>query len=512
MAIYDRQNNSSSTALPSQDLGSVIVQSLQNAVNSMKGNDTNSMDVLKESIKQAIDESSLSKTTEATSKNVNMLIKDNTKATTKEKVADKRDDEMLKLLKQQNDREKKEAKDNVQAQRARAQKNAKDRHKDIMGKGGFGSVQAIGSTILKTILKGLVIVLLVMEVIAAVKYAWKWLWGVKIPELITRIRLWFTGIVAKVTTQIKNFFINLFKPIAEFFHIKNFGLSEEDKAKIKELESKKEYQNFMEASKNAQENMATATANALGAFKTIEASTAFDISGIIDKSELEKAINERDTVKVEQLTSKVIRALKNEAERRGNATGGKVDGEWLDRGAHSLEDAANTLSDYFVNKQGPGASKGIFYQAVSDFNQVAKNNPTGFGYYQEIENLRNNVGKENPEDAAKAAQAKAYMEMLGTGQVTSATDQTLGKDEYYGEIVNAVHTTMEKNNLKPVYQENKALEWIQTTGDKWINTFKETMNDLLQNVGVKADIRLEYSNHGQAAWAPSSGGAPGTRS
>lgn len=100
MATYSRTSSISQTTqtatkvVPSQDLSSVIVKSLENIIN--ENDDKDSDEKLQETIKKAIDDSELGKKQKDTSKDLNELLKDKNKSESK-------NDDLKKLLRESND-------------------------------------------------------------------------------------------------------------------------------------------------------------------------------------------------------------------------------------------------------------------------------------------------------------------------------------------------------------------------------------------------------------------------
>lgn len=467
MAVYERTNTSFATTatMPSKDLGSVIVQSLQSAVESIKGENSDETS-LKDSIREGIDSSAIMKALRSSSTKISESFKKtNTKAqgdknSPSEKVSKNMDD-IAGLLKADDKREKERDKE------AKITKKTEKNHKSSV-KEGFSAVKAFGSAMLQKIGLVLLGLQLLAELIVLIKYGWHYLMGVFIPKTWAKIKISWSGFWAKITTQIKNFFIGLWDklPGVDARAI----LDEEDYKRIDDLTKKIQ-----------------GTAGGKEALDKV-------FQGLKDKKVASEAL---DTVRSQlkemgygNLTSQ-IDTMSEKLERGKNISTemenlkGFLTGLLSDATARGDSVKQNKLESLLINLDD------------YDFKTLSSsigNIETGTKTLKEL-NLLDEVkeltalmqGKHDPEIEKLKAEKKASEEVLQSGNYNTMVIEDLRNDESIGKIVKDTMDDLGPDGIK-VKTDDKHFKWLNDQGYEWLKTISDMVNHATQNIGINVSV------------------------
>lgn len=474
MAVYDRTNTSSTATatMPSKDLGSVIIQSLQSAVESIKGENSDETS-LKESIQQGIDDSAIMKSLKATSTKISESFKKtNTKAqgdknSPSDKVSKNMDD-IAGLLKTNDKREKDREKE------AKVTKKAEKNHKASI-KEGFSAVKAFGSAMLQKIGLVLIGLQLVAELIVLIKYGWHYLMGVFIPKTWVKIKTAWTGFWTKITTELRNFFVGLFKPIAEFFGVKDFGLSPEDKVRKAQLLTEMKAKDTggtitnLAAKKTALENQLEGLESRL---------KGSDYSYLLDLDSWKEI--KKKSMKGEDVSSDLA----------------KWKGQWLGSAISSAQSKGDTgnlntlTSIQELTKEGSDFQNAIAANklATEKFKDFAKSTPEIKDLYNEYKAL--NDGLKDVEVEVNKAKKEVIKQSIESKDLNAMTIDSMAGDKSIGGITKEVITDLggKEALIDYVNTDDKHFKWLNNEGYEWRKTMTDLVNHTSQNIGLKVRV------------------------
>ena len=511
MAIYNRTNSTptaTAATVPSMDLGSIIVTSLQNAVESMQNEDKDT--TLKDTIRQGIEDSAVIKAIQASSAKLSNLFsnKSNTEAKkTKETPADKvMSTGLEKLLKANTDAKKDKetpaekmekemsellqiTKDDKKKQKANESKVVQEKKKEkehkTTIKEGFSAVKAFGATIMNKI--GLIIlgVAVIAELFVFLKYTYHYLMGVWIPNTWTKIKLAWTGFWTKIITQIKNFFVEFYnKTFGKFLGIP-MGLDEEGYQRLAELAEKfstgaaKTAKDAVVEYSKKKEEISTSVGNAE---KLVGGMSFFDSQATSLQIDIES--------KFSQLQA----AIENGGEGMTSILSGKNGQAGLKTQIESLQNRLNAIGDsgnaskldsilYYLNELDSTELKTLNTRTK---NAIAAAGPNFKSELEEYNMLLH--GQVDPEKAAERAQIALMENEYNKGNLSVMESETLKADKKYGDIVKAAYENVGGEAFNKYEQDDKHEQWLKTYGKEWVDTFRDMTNHLTQNIGVNVSI------------------------
>ena len=473
MAIYDRSGASSvaTASIPSRDLSSVIVQSLQNAVESIKGENSEE-NSLSTSIQQGIDNSSIMKSLNASSSKISESFKKtNTKAqgdknSPSEKVSKNMDD-ITGLLKADDKREKERDKE------TKVINKTEKKHKTSV-KEGFSAVKVFGNIMLQKIGLILLGVQVLAELIVLLKYGWHYLMGVFIPNTWTKIKLAWTGFWTKITTEIRNFFVGLFRPIFTKFGIE-LGLSDEQIKRKAELAKEITDSGGGERLKALADTRKTATQSLNEIESRLKGSDYEYLLTYLNADELREKIS-----KGENITQDI----------------NKWQTQWLSgaiSGAQSKGDSGNVDRLQSIDSSLTKMLNSHDFKSVADaytnMQAFLRENPDMASKFEEYKALEK--GLVDVDAAVRNAQIQVYKQDLEQGDISVKEYEAMKKDKKYGSI--AVAAVNALGGEKEIQWEaaDKHETWLDTYGKEWVDSMKTMVNDLTQNIGINLKVGQE---------------------